>query len=144
VMLNEVEDRARQQGWRVISETATEGLVRRLVREHLPALLSEIDPDGAMTKVTGVSAPMGLGSATWETTEAHEVVPALRTQLTAACDLLAADGTGLLLTLDEIHHQVVPELREVATVLQHLVREEREMTFVGAGLPSSVSAVLND
>jgi hypothetical protein len=144
VMLNEVEDLARQQGWRVVSETATAGLVNRLIGEHLPALLSEIDPSGSTTKLTGVSAPMGLGGATWEASEAHDVSPALRTQLTAACDLLTANGTGLLLTLDEIHHQVVPELREVATVLQHLVREEREIAFVGAGLPSAVSAVLND
>ncbi|MEX2628104.1 MAG: ATP-binding protein [Ilumatobacteraceae bacterium] len=144
VMLNEVEDLARQAGWRVISETATAGLVNRLVGEHLPTLLREIDPDGAKTKVTGLSSPMGLGGATWETSEAHEVSPALRTQLTAACDFLAANGAGLLLALDEIHHQVIPELREVATVLQHLVREEREIAFVGAGLPSAVSAVLND
>ena len=144
VMLNEVEDLARQQGWRVISETATEGLVNRLVREHLPALLSEIDPEGVKSKVTGVNAPMGFGGVTWESSEMHEVSPAIRTQLTAACDLLAVNGAGLLLTLDEIHHQVVPELRTVATVLQHLVREEREIAFVGAGLPSAVSAVLND
>lgn len=144
VMLNEVEDLARQQGWRVISETATAGLVNRLVEEHLPALLSEIDPVGAKTQVTGVSAPMGLGGATWETGEVHRVSPALRTQITDACGLLASTGVGLLLTLDEIHHQVVPELRKVATVLQHLVREEREIAFVGAGLPSAVSAVLND
>jgi len=49
VMLNEVEDLARQQGLRLISETATEGLVNRLVREHLPALLSDIDPDRLLT-----------------------------------------------------------------------------------------------
>lgn len=144
VMLNEVEDLARQHGWRVISETASAGLVRRLVGEHLPMLLAEIDSAGATTKLTGVSAPMGLGGATWEPREAHEASPALRTQLTAACDLLAQNGVGLLLTLDEIHHQQVPELREVATVLQHLVREEKEIAFVGAGLPSAVSAVLND
>lgn len=144
VMLNEVEDLARQQGWRVISETATAGLVNRLVVEHLPALLGEIDPDGVTTKITGVTAPLGLGGATWERTEQHATAPALRTQLTAACDLLAGTGTGLLLTLDELHHQVVAELREVATVLQHLVREEREIAFVGAGLPSAVSALLND
>lgn len=144
VMLNEVEEITRQQGWRVISETATAGLVRRLVEEHLPALLSEIDSDGAQTKLNGVTAPMGLGGASWERSEEHVVSPGLRTQLTLACNLLAAKGTGLLLTLDEIHHQMVPELRDVATVLQHLVREEREIAFVGAGLPSAVSAVLND
>jgi hypothetical protein len=80
----------------------------------------------------------------WESRESHEPTPALRTQLTAACDLLAENGAGLLLTLDEIHHQQVPELREVATVLQHLMREEKEIAFVGAGLPSAVRAVLTD
>lgn len=99
---------------------------------------------GGIAKLTGVSAPIGLGGASWEPRTSHEPTPALRTQLTAACDLLAKNGAGLLLTLDEIHHQQVPELREVATVLQHLVREEKEIAFVGAGLPSAVSTVLND
>ncbi len=144
VMLNEVEGLARRQGWRVISETATAGLVARLVGEQLPMLLAEIDLADAKTKLTGISAPMGLGGATWESRDAHEASPALRTQLTAACDLLAQNKVGLLLTLDEIHHQQVSELREVATVLQHLVREEKEIAFVGAGLPQAVSALLND
>jgi len=144
VMLNEVEDLSRQQGWRVISETATPGFASRLVNEHLPGLLREIDPEGIKSKLTGINVPMGLGGASWKTDESHQVVPALRTQTTAACDLLARTGSGLLLTLDEVHHHQVDELRELASVLQHLVREEREIMFAGAGLPSAVSAVLND
>ncbi len=144
VMLNEVEDIARQHGWRVISETATAGLVSRFVEEHLPTLLTEIDPGRSKARMTGVTAPIGLGGATWETRDTHESVPGLRTQLTVACELLETNGGGLLLTVDEVHHQVVEELREVATVLQHLTREEREIAFVAAGLPSAVSAVLND
>ena len=144
VMLNEVEDLARHLGWRVISETSTPGLVGRLVGEHLPALLAEIDPDATATRLTGLGAPRGFGSVSWESTRAYEARPALRSHLTAACDLLAATGAGLLLTLDEIHHQHVADLRELAVVLQHLVREEKEIAFVGAGLPSAVSAVLND
>jgi AAA ATPase domain len=144
VMLNEVEDVARQQGWRVVSETATAGLVSRLAGEHLPLLLAEIDPGATTSRLTGVSAPMGLGGATWESRDVHKAAPTLRTQLVAACDLLARTGAGLLLTLDEIHRQQVPELRELATALQHLVRDGKEIAFVGAGLPSAVSAVLND
>lgn len=144
VMLNEVEDLARRLGWRVISETSTSGLVGRLVGEHLPALLAEIDLDATKTKLTGLGAPMGFGSVSWESRRAYEPIPALRSLLTAACDLLAANGVGVLLTLDEIHHQQVTDLRELAVVLQHLVREEKEIAFVGAGLPSAVSAVLND
>ncbi len=144
VMLNEVEDLARQRGWRIVAETATTGLVDRLVDEHLPALLAETEPAAGMTTMTGLSAPLVLGGATWRTRQAHKAAPALRTRLTAICELLATNGTGLLLTVDEIHRQVLAELREVATVLQHLVREEREIAFAGAGLPSAVSAVLND
>ncbi len=144
VMLNEVEDLARQQGWRVISETAIPGFVSRLVGEHLPVLLREIDPDIAKSKLTGVSAPLRTWRCLLDATQRHQVAPALRTQLTAVCDVLANTGSGLLVTLDEVHHHQVDELRELASVLQHLVREEREIMFAGAGLPSAVSAVLND
>ena len=144
VMLNEVEDAARRLGWRVIAETATAGLVKRMITEHLPALLRDIDSGSDRSVVTGVSAPLGLGGATWETVAEHEAAPGLRNQLTAVTELMASSGTGLLVTLDEIHHQVVGELRELATVLQHLVREERQIAFVDAGLPSAVSAVLSD
>jgi hypothetical protein len=40
-------------------------------------------------------------------------------------------------------HQIV-ELRELATVVQHAFREERDLSFVGAGLTASISEVLND
>ncbi len=144
VMLNEVEDLARRNGWMVISETATPGFVGRLVTEHLPLLLAEIDPRGSDTRLTGISAPLGLGGVTWRTDESHRPSPALRTQLTSACNLLAGTGTGLLLTLDEVHHHQIAELRELASALQHLVRERREIAFAGAGLPSSVNTLLND
>ncbi|MGI8936770.1 MAG: ATP-binding protein [Iamia sp.] len=144
VMLNQVEDIARRQGWRVIPETATPGFVARLVDEHLPALLAEIDPEATGSTLTGVSAPMGLGGATWQPQDAHLAAPGLRAQLTRVCDLLAEGGTGLLVTFDEVHHHQVAELRDLATAVQHLVREERAIAFVGAGLPSGVSAVLND
>jgi AAA ATPase domain len=144
VMLNEVEDQARRRGWLVISETATPRFVERLNTEQLPAILRDIDPQAKATSLTGISAPAGLGAASWQSRQTHNPAPGLRGQLTAACDLLAATGTGLLLTLDEIHQRPLEDLRELATTLQHLLREGREIAFVGAGLPSAVSAVLND
>ncbi|CAN5709135.1 hypothetical protein BH24ACT4_BH24ACT4_26370 [soil metagenome] len=87
---------------------------------------------------------MGLGGATWQPQDAHLAAPGLRAQLTRVCDLLVEGGTGLLVTFDEVHHHQVAELRDLATAVQHLVREERAIAFVGAGLPSAVSAVLND
>lgn len=144
VLLNAVEDRARERGWLVISETASPGFVGRLVRQHLPGLLREFDPEAVQRRLTGITGPFGSGGATWSSSEAHPGESGLRTQVTLLTDLLAPHVTGLLITLDEIHRNQIGELRELATMLQHAFREERELAFVGAGLASAVSDVVND
>lgn len=144
VLLNAVEDRARARGWLVISETANAGFVERLTSAHLPRLLREFDPASSQTKLSSLSLPMGLGAASWETVERNIATAGLRDQIALLTDLLAQHETGLLITLDEIHRDVTAELREFATTIQHGFREERQIAFVGAGLASAVSDVLND
>jgi len=144
VMLNAVEDRAREHGWLVISETATPGFVARMTQQHLPRLLRDFDPEAVRRRMTGMTAPIGIGSVAWNTIEAHIVQAGLRNQIELLTDLLAEHGTGVLVTLDEIHQNQVEELREVATTVQHAFREGRELAFVGAGLAASVSDVVND
>jgi hypothetical protein len=53
-MLNAVEDRARERGWLVVSETATAGFVSRMVRQLLPGLLREFDPATVRRRMTGL------------------------------------------------------------------------------------------
>lgn len=144
VMLNAVEDRARERGWLVVSETATPGFVARITAQHLPRLLREFDPAAVRRRLTGLTAPLNAGSVTWNTTEAHVAQDGLRNQLELLTDLLAEDRTGVLITLDEIHRNQIAELREVAATVQHAFREGRELAFVGAGLAAGVSDVLND
>ncbi|MFZ2057036.1 MAG: ATP-binding protein [Acidimicrobiales bacterium] len=144
VMLNAVEDRAREQGWVVISETASPGFVDRIVRQHLPGLLRDFDPGAVRRRLTGITGPLGAGGATWSAVEAHLADAGLRNQAALLTDLLAENGAGLLITLDEIHRNQIGELRELATTVQHAFREERELAFVGAGLALAVSDVVND
>jgi AAA ATPase domain len=144
VMLNAVQDLARARGWLVIAETATPGFFTRIVNQHLPQLLSEFDPAAQKTRLTGVTAPLQIGGATWDTTQTHSPTPGFRNQVSQLTDLLADQGTGLLITLDEIHRRHPGELREFAAEVQHAFREDRELAFAGAGLPSSISDVLND
>lgn len=144
VLLNAVEDEARGRGWVVVSETATPGFVERLVGQQLPTLLGTHDPDARAMSLTGIDAPLDMGGASWTTTDQHPSSPGLRQQLTLLCELLAARGSGLLITLDEIHHRQVSELRDLTTALQHLMREGRQVAFAGAGIPSAVSGMLND
>ncbi len=94
--------------------------------------------------MTGVTAPLNVGSLAWDSIEAHIVQAGLRNQIELLTDLLVEHGTGVLVTLDEIHQNQVEELREVATTVQHAFRESRELAFAGAGLAASVSDVVDD
>jgi len=147
VLLNAVEDRARELGWEVVSETASPWLVNRITHEHLPGLLRELDPDVISRRLGGLNLPLGpLGSvgANWATIERHIEEAGLRNQLQLVTDLLGEADGGLLITVDEVHHRHIDELRELTTTVQRLFRENREVAFVGAGLASAVMDVVND
>lgn len=147
VLLNAIEDRTREKGWLVVSETGSPGFVERISRQHLPRLLSEFDPEAVHRRMSGFNiplGPLGSGGATWATLESHVVEAGLRNQIELLTDLLVEHETGLLVTLDEIHQNQIAELRDLATAVQHAFREDRELAFVGAGLLSSISDVVND
>ncbi len=144
VMLNAVENRARELDWIVVSETASPGFVDRITRQHLPRLLQTFDPGATRRRITGITGPLGSGAVTWDSATSHVPEPTLRSQIELITDLLAENSTGLLITLDEIHSNQIAELRQLATTVQHAFREERELAFVGAGLASAISDTVND
>jgi hypothetical protein len=144
VLLNAVEDRAKSLGWVVVSETASPGFVDRMTRQQLPTLLRRFDPEAVRTRLNAITGPFGAGAVSWSTVEAHAAEAGLRNQIEMLTDLLAENGTGLLITLDEVHSKQIGELRALATTIQHAFREEREVAFVGAGLASAISDVVND
>lgn len=141
VLLNGVEDLARTRGWVTLSETGHRGLVDRLLADHLAVELREREP--SVASLTGVGAPLGV-SLQWEHERRRGRPTGLRAELSRLADLCAEYGTGVLVTVDEVHAADPDELREVTTVVQHCFREEREVAFVAAGLPGAVSARLLD
>ena len=142
VLLNAFEDRARARGWVVVSAAAavSGGLadqIRTKATGLSASLRSEHDPAARRT-VSGVSI-MGVGVQT-------ERVPApaadgdhsvgLEASLASLGDLLVEHGTGLLVTVDELHVSDVDEVREFGSVFQLVSRRaERPIAFVGAALP---------
>jgi len=94
-------------------------------------------------RVTAVAFLFHLGGLTWQP-PATEHRSDLRAQLTALTDHLADHGTGLLLTVDELHHPDRAGLRELAATVQHCFREERPIAFAGAGLPTALADLLDD
>lgn len=143
VMLNEAETQAKQRGWVVISETANRGLVQRLLTDHLPALADLLELVDRSSKITGISLPMDLGGFTREP-GAPARPEGLRQWLNLILDHLEPNGTGLLITVDEVHGGDRTDLRELGAVVQHAFREERPLAFAAAGLPRAVDDLLSD
>jgi hypothetical protein len=143
VMLNEAEATAKERGWLVVSETATRGLVRRLTTEGLPRaadLLRQSPRD--RTRVSGITLPAGLGGIELNLPRS-EPPGGLRQQLDALTDALDPHGTGLLLTLDEVHARAAREdVEDLCAIVQHAFREERTVAFAAAGLPAAVQDLL--
>lgn len=143
-LLNALEDEAKQRGWLTISETALSGLVDRMTTDHLPRLLAEHDPRGNVERrFSGFSAPARLGGVNFDTGKRHQPAPSLRSQLTELTDHLARNGTGVVVTIDEIAPETLADLRAIAATVQHLFREDRPIAVIMAGLPQSVEALLD-
>ena len=142
VLLNAFEDRARAQGWVTVSAAAVgreglvdqvgakaSGLLASLVREHEPALRHAVT--GVSIMGTGIQVERVPGPG-----DAGPVPADLETTLAALGDLLAQRGTGLLVTIDELHVSGTDEIREFGSVFQLASRRaERPVAFVGAALP---------
>jgi len=144
VLLNEVEDTARERGWLVVAETATPGFLARLTDDHLPRLVREHDPDALKRRLSGFGLPANLGSLDWQTVEQYTRTLSFRSKVELLTDLLAANEAGLLITLDELHYRQASELREFGAVVQHAFRERRQLAFAGAALPAAIDELLND
>lgn len=142
VMLNAVEDLARSHGWIVLADNAApEGLPARLARGAAGLLegLSLPEPRSRITSLT--AAGFGIG---FEPSSTSRPDYDLRGVLSAIGDVLAAGGSGLMITLDELQSGNFDEIREFGSVLQHVTRrEQRPVAFVGAALPRIEESLLS-
>jgi len=120
VLLTEVAHRARAHGWTTLSETATPGVSARISA----ALASALTERGQAVQ--------------------PESATSLRERFVTLLDLLDEDEVGLMITVDEVHNAAREDLREITATFQHLVTERRNVAMVLAGLPSSLSDLLND
>ena len=142
VMLQAASVEARRRGWLSIDETATVGLLGRIrssARAHALSLPAS-KPRGR--PLAGLQIA-GLGGVDFADPEPSDPLD-LRRSLEHLLGMLEEHGTGLLLTIDEVHGGARGEIRELAALHQHLIRESRETAMVMAGLPPAVDALLKD
>ncbi|EMQ96728.1 ATP-binding protein [Paeniglutamicibacter gangotriensis] len=138
-LLHRAESIALEHGWAPISDTATPGLLERLkhgVEVHLREL-GKREPRWHITAVQAASF-----AVTREITPASQID--LRERMTELTTILREHGTGLLITVDEIHSVDRSELVQLSATVQHLIRDGLPIAFIGAGIPQAISNLLND
>lgn len=145
VMLNALGDLARKRDWLVIDETAESMFMPRLIEALAPSngKISSVTLPSASMSITGtpVGGSVSLGSVGFDAAE-HALD--FRRAMTERLDKLERKNRGILITLDEVQASSLSEMRSLATAVQHLIREKRNVAFVFAGLPSMVEDVIND
>lgn len=137
-LLTELEDIAAQQGWIVLRATGREDSVRMLIDTTIPAKIAEFDPPAGRT-VTGVQVS-GFRLDT-ELLHTPSPTPTLGTRMRSLLGLLR--GTGVLITVDEVQDADPEALSEIALTHQDLIRDDRDVALVMAGLTHGINRLLN-
>ncbi|MBQ9014900.1 MAG: ATP-binding protein [Firmicutes bacterium] len=138
-MLSYFAQRCRQKGWISVSASCIAGIQEDILQQAAMAADHFTEPEHSR-RLTGVSLGQFLGIS-WENVSGF--TPNWRTRMTALLDVLAEQDIGLFLTIDEIDPHL-EEMIQIASVYQLLVRENRKVALLMAGLPSEVSGLLND
>ena len=125
-LLNRLGDIAHKRGWTVLDETAVGTFTSRMLQSLNFESVSRasIEPEFLGFKV---------GSIEFERSAVE-----LRTALAKH-----AAKSGLLVTLDEVQDASLDETKALSVAIQHLIREDANVAFAFAGLPSMVEGVVN-
>ncbi len=133
VLLTELGDIAKEYGWTVVDVSASGNLIDKVKR----ALRQ-----GKFHAEASIEANLGIvtarASVNRETGDTD-----LREALTDVAADLTDKGVGLLITIDEVQDGNEDELRELATTVQHLIRERVNIAFVFAGITTGVLNLIN-
>ena len=152
VLLNEVEDLAAAQGWIVLkADASSPGMAQRIMVEAAkhPFAQDIMDAQQAVgaahtTRTASSSLRLLWATIAKETSETRAGA-SVRDTLEALGGAASEHGTGVLLTVDELHAGVRDEMVRLAADLQHVIaRQEMPVAFVGAALTEVLFTMLRD
>jgi len=137
VLLNAVEEAAGRRGWAAIPASAASAADGMTLSSYIE-WCAEKWPVPPQWHQAGA----GIGSLAKPD---GRVWPGLVGALMALARLAAANGAGVLLTIDELHSAAVDDFRAVAYAIQQVTRREQlPLAFVGAGLNEMEDTILAD
>lgn len=130
---------AESQGWVSANTTAALGMLDDILDQATVAAHEFLDSLGGR-KLKGVTIGQFVGFE-WENEPAR--AGNWRMQMNSLLDQLKEHDVGLLITVDEVKVDL-EEMKQLARIYQHFVREGRKVALLMAGLPHAVSSLLGD
>lgn len=137
-LLHMLANQAEEAGWISVSVTCVSGMLEDIYEQTLRKAKHLIDTKSS-ARVKSISVGDVLGV---ELEREQQEKLNWRSRMTDVLECLSESEVGLLITVDEVD----PELEEIvqlATVYQHFIGEERNVSLLMAGLPHRVSSLLN-
>jgi len=139
VLLAKIAEEASANGWISVNVNARSDMLDEIliqIRDNAKDLLS---PE-SLSYISSISLG-GFGIS-------RDIAPSKsrttwRSEMTSIIKELNDNGTGLLITIDELSVKI-DEVRTVIVAFQHFVRERRNVALIMAGLPHKVSSLLRD
>ena len=138
-LLAHLADLAIARGWIAVNVSALPGMLEEVVQQAWKSSEHLVAPDTAL-KLKGICIP-SVAEISFD--DAIAPSPTWRIRMGELFDALSATDTGLLLTVDEVREDL-DEMVQLASAFQHFVREGRKAALFMAGLPSHVSALLQN
>lgn len=125
-LLKNFEQAARARNWRVISESAGKTSQQRLSSTYLPALWETFCEAGKQQPTPESFTDLSLEQ-----------------QLTAVVRVLASQGSGLLITVDNLRKSSARELSQLFTAAAELSAQNLPLLLVLAGRPTEIREIMS-
>ncbi len=139
VLLNEFEDTATRYGWIVLRADPRSEMISHLMQTVIPTAINKLlDKPKTKHNIKGFSIA-GIGGLNIESAPNIAATPTLNTMLRELLDQVE----GVCITIDEVQSAPIDQMRELATTIQDLRRDELNIAFAGAGLQAGINDLLN-
>ena len=137
-MLQLLSRQAEENGWIAVSATSIPGMLEDIYEQTIRKIKHLIESK-AGTHIKTISVGKIL-EVELERDKEHKFN--WRTRMSDVLDSLAELEVGLLIAVDEVDPDL-DEIARLATVYQHFVGEDRNVSLIMAGLPHRISTLLN-
>ncbi len=133
-----IADEAAAHGWVTANTMAIPGMLDDIYESTLRSCKTLLDKQSRSHLPSVTIGPISAG---WDTDK--QQLGNWRSRMTDLLDELDKLGTGLLISVDEVHANL-PEMIMLAAVYQLFVREGRHVALLMAGLPYHVDRLLTN